>query len=58
MNMKGIGSYFQVPPKYARNNFLQMIKNKKITFSNVKNLDQAKFHDEQIKSAIEEMLSL
>ena len=35
-----------------------MIKHKKITFSDVKNLDQAKFDDERIKAAIKETFGL
>ena len=38
--------------------FLKMIKEKKITFFDVKNLDQAIFDDEQIKSAIKETFGL
>ena len=38
--------------------FLEMIENEKITFSDVKNVDQAKFDNERIKSTIKETLSL
>ena len=38
--------------------FFNMIKNKRITFSDVKNLDQAKFDDERIKAAIKETFGL
>ena len=38
--------------------FLKMIKEKKITFFDVKNLDQVIFDDEQIKSAIKETFGL
>ena len=38
--------------------FFNMIKNKRITFSDVKNLDQANFDDERIKAAIKETFGL
>ena len=38
--------------------FLEMIKKKIVTFSDVKNLDQAIFEDEQVKSAIKKTFSL
>ena len=41
-----------------RENFLEMVKKKKITFWDVKNLDQAIFEDEQVKPAIKEIFSL
>ena len=44
--------------KQSLPDFFEMIKNKKITFSDVKNLDQAKFDDERIKAAIKEMFGL
>ena len=64
LNLKGIGegqkcsSTFKEMIKEKRITFLEMIKEKKITFSDVKNLEQAKFHDERIKSAIKEMFGL
>ena len=42
----------------SQSNFFEMIKRKKITFSDVKNLDQARFDDERIKSAIKETFGL
>lgn len=47
-------------PRYQRSltDFFTMIKQKKITFSDVKNLDQAKFDDERIKAAIKETFGL
>ena len=54
MSLKGIGSNNET--NYST--FLEMIKKKKITFCDVKNLDQAIFNDEQIKSAIKETFSL
>ena len=54
MSLKGIGSNNEA--NYST--FLEMIKKKKITFCDVKNLDQAIFNDEQIKSAIKETFSL
>lgn len=44
--------------KQSLPDFFKMIKNKKITFSDVKNLDQAKFDDERIKAAIKETFGL
>ena len=47
-------------PRYQRSlpDFFTMIKQKKITFSDVKNLDEAKFDDERIKAAIKETFGL
>ena len=44
--------------KQSLPDFFEMIKKKKITFSDVKNLDQAKFDDERIKAAIKETFGL
>ena len=44
--------------KQSLPHFFEMIKKKKITFSDVKNLDQAKFDDERIKAAIKETFGL
>ena len=49
----GAGAFYNDLPK-----FFEMIRKKKITFFDVKNLDQAKFDDERIKSAIKETFGL
>lgn len=54
MNLMGHGIFGRA----NRENFLEMVKKKKITFWDVKNLDQAIFEDEQVKSAIKEIFSL
>ena len=54
MNLMGIGNNVIA----NRCTFLELIKTKTVTFCDVKNLDQAIFEDEQIKSAIKETFSL
>ena len=55
MDLLGTLNRYQQDPL---SNFFEMIKKKQITFSDVKNLDQARFDDERIKSAIKETFGL